>query len=104
MSFTSHALTFAFATAVGVGGTAYVADRYVQHEMKTGQPCQVYKNVTKWMDYHSKDAKDADGNTIASVNYNETKTGDSMACAATAGEGQGQDVAKFVQRFKGLFQ
>ena len=106
MSFKKYALTAVFAASVGAGGTALVADRYIEHKMATGQPCDVYKGVTKWMDHYSPQADKANGKNMAGVDYSEETLGDKevKVCSATAGEAHGKDLVKFVHELKGLLQ
>ena len=107
MSFKKYALTAVFAAAVGAGGTALVADRYIEHKMATGQPCDVYKNVTKWMDHYSPQAADPKNpNSVAGVSYSEETLGQNevKVCSAVAGDGQGKEIVEFVHRLKGWLQ
>lgn len=102
MSFKNYALTAVFAAAVGAGGTVVAVDRYIDNKMQKGQPCDVYKDVTKWMDRHA--AKDAKGESVSAVNYSEEQIGEAKVCSVTAGSGQDKDVAEFIHKFKGLFR
>jgi hypothetical protein len=106
MSFKKYALTAVFAAAVGAGGTVLVADRYIEHKMSTGQPCDVYKGVTNWMDRYSPHAQKEGAKDMAGISYSEETLGNKevKVCSATAGEAHGKDLVDFVHQIKGLFQ
>ena len=105
MSFKKFALTAVFAAAAGAGGTVLVADRYIEHKMATGNPCDVLQHTQQWMHRYSPEAqKQAD--SYAGVSYDQEILGQNevKVCSVSSGDAQGKDLVKFVHELKGWLQ